>query len=522
MGELLLVGSLLAGVVVLTPLAERVKVPQPILLTLFGLALALVPFVPDVRLSPDLILPIVLPPLLFAATQRTTVGEFRESARPVLLLAVGLTVATAAVVAVVSHAAGLPWFAAWVLGAVVSPPDPVAATSVARQLRLPARVVTVLEGEGMFNDSTALVLYKVAVLTAVTGKFSVGHAAVELVLALVVGIGLGFALGWLTRLALAVLHHAPAETTVTAVMPFVAYLTAEHLRGSGVLAVLVLGLFLRSYGHPAITSEGWLLGRAVWGYVDFLLTSLVFALVGFELTRVLDHGATDAGTLTLAAVVLATLVLFRGAWMFPAVWVARAAHRRRDAEVPYGWRETTVVSWSGMRGVVTVATALALPMSDDAGGDFPRRQEIILVALLCVLVTLVLQGLTLSPLVRVLKVGTDASSRAREVSDLRRRAAHAALESVREDDGPVSDVVRRAAIAQYEGYLSAQQALADARTARIDADGDPVDQLREVLERAITVEREVVLRARSQGQASSEAADEVLRDVEVRAVRDFD
>ena len=157
----------------------------------------------------------LLPPLLFAASQRTTVGEFRESARPILLLAVGLTVATTAVVAVVAHAGGLPWAAAWVLGAVVSPPDPVAATAVARRLRLPARMVTVLEGEGMFNDATALVLYQVAVAAAVTGALSAGTAALELLLAVVVGLGLGVALGWLARVALAALHDAPAETTVT-------------------------------------------------------------------------------------------------------------------------------------------------------------------------------------------------------------------------------------------------------------------------------------------------------------------
>jgi len=518
---LLLVGALLVGVVVLTPLSDRINVPQPVLVTVFGLVVALVPGVPELALDPSLILPLLLPPLLFAATQRTTVGEFRDSARPILLLAVGLTVATTAAVAVVAHSAGLAWPAAWVLGAVVSPPDPVAATAVARRLRLPHRMVVVLEGEGMFNDATALVLYKVAVAAAVTGRLSPGVAALDLVLALIVGVGLGVAVGWLARGALAVLHDARAETTVTVVLPFVAYLGAEHLRGSGVLAVLALGLFLRSFGHPAITSAGWLLGRAVWDYVDFVLTSLTFALIGFELTTVLAHSTTDTGTVALAGVVLATLVLFRAAWTFPAVWVMRILQRRADTETLYGWRETTVVAWAGMRGVVTVATALALPTVLENGEEFPHRAQLILVALACVLATLVGQGLTLSPLVRLLRVGVEGDAGG-ALNDLRTRAATAALEDLRGQAGSpdVPDGVHRAAVLQYESYLSAQEALMTVRTR--DADVTAQEQLEALLQRASDVERDLVLRARRSGEVSPAVADDALHGIEARSIRDYD
>jgi CPA1 family monovalent cation:H+ antiporter len=519
-GELLLLGALLVGVVVLTPVSDRLSVPQPVLLTVFGLGVALVPGVAQPSLDPDLILPVLLPPLLFAASQRTTVGEFRESARPILLLAVGLTVATTAVVAVVAHAGGLPWAAAWVLGAVVSPPDPVAATAVARRLRLPARMVTVLEGEGMFNDATALVLYQVAVAAAVTGALSAGTVVLELLLAVVVGVGIGLGLGWLARVALAALHDAPAETTVTVVMPFVAYLGAERLHGSGVLAVLALGLYLRSYGHPAVTAQGWLLGRAVWNYVDFILSSLTFTLIGFELTTVLGHTATGAGTVRLAVVVLLVLVLSRAAWMYPAVAIARALQRRADAPVVHGWRETTVVTWAGMRGVVTVATALALPQLVKSGAGFPHRSDVVLVALFCVLVTLVVQGLTLSPLVRALGVG-GAADDGSAVAALRARAAQAVLQDLRSvDDASVPEGVRRAVLLQYESYARAQQALSDARRGT-EGEAAP-EQLELLLERASEVERSVVLEARRSGEVSSETADEVLRDIEARAVRDLD
>src|SRR6476620_10394360 len=224
------------GVILLTPVADRIRVPQPVLLTIFGLAIALVTPAYPLSLDPSLILPVVLPPLLFAATQRTTVTEFRQHAGAVFTLAVGLTLATVAVVAVVAHAVGLPWSVAWVLGAVVSPPDPVAATAVARRLRLPHRLVTILEGEGMFNDATALVAYNVAIVAAVTGDITGGQVALELVEGVLLGVLVGLALGYVSRIAIARIRDGYAETTVTVLVPFVAYVGAAHLNGSGVLA----------------------------------------------------------------------------------------------------------------------------------------------------------------------------------------------------------------------------------------------------------------------------------------------
>ena len=521
-----LLAMLIAGIVVLTPVADRLRVPQPIALLIYGLVLALIPALPDVTVDADLVLPVVLPPLLFAATQRTTVGQFRDAAQPVLLLAVGLTVATAAVAALVAHLAGLPWPAAAVLGAIVSPPDPVAATAVARRLRLPGRMVTILEGEGMFNDATALVMYKVAVAAAVTGEFSGTDAVVELVLAVVVGVGLGVLVGWLTKLALGALHDAAPETTVTIAAPFVAYLGAEHLRGSGVLAVLVLGLYLRSYAHPALTARGWLLGRSVWDYADFLITGLVFVMVGFELTTVIEHSSTGASTIRLAVLVLAAVVVFRPMWIFPATAVARAMARRREAALPYGWRETAVVSWAGMRGVVTVATALALPQTADDGSDLPWRQSVVLVGLGCVLVTLVAQGLTLTPLVRRLGVGADSDERA-EITQLRRQAMEAAERTLRAEAGDDPDPASRAVILQYEGRLHAHEVLQQTLYHRKASGGagagerstELEERLQAVMRRGSDVERDLVLTARAIGAVSPAAADEVLHEIEVRAAR---
>ena len=522
MSTVLLFAGLFAGVVVLTPLADRWRIPLPVLLTLFGLLVPLLPGVRPIQIEPDLILPVVLPPLLFAATQRATARDFRDNARPIALLAVGLTLVTAAVVAAVGHAMGVPWGTALVLGAIVAPPDPVAATAVARRLRLPGRLVTVLEGEGMFNDATALVLYKVSVAAVVAGGLSASGLTRSLVLAVGVGVGLGLAAGFLTRAALARLHLAAPETTVTLAVPFVAYLLADRLGGSGVLAVLTLGLYLRTYGHGAITSGGWLLGRAVWRYADYIVTSMVFVFIGFELTAVLEAEPLESGSIALALAVCGVLVAVRFGWLFPAVWLAQLRQRRTSQASPVGSRETLITAWAGMRGVVTVATALALPAFTTAGASFPSRRTVVFVGLASVLATLVVQGLTLAPLVRWLGVGSDVDV-AQEARALRRRATAAALDALRDHltDG-VPERVRVAVTLQYEGYLAAQDAVGAARSGAADDDLDGGDDraVDNLLRQASEVEREVVLQARRRGEVSAEAADEVLDDVESRSVRD--
>ena len=512
---------LFLGVVVLTPVAERFGVPQPVLLTIYGLCLALLPFAPELQLDPDLILPMVLPPLLFAATQRATVREFRDHAGPVLLLAVGLTLASMGAVAVVAHAYDLPWWPALMLGAMVSPPDPVAATAVARKLRLPHRLVTILEGEGMFNDATALVAFKVTLAAVVTGEVSAAGIGVELALGVVAGTLVGLTLAALTKWLLSVVHDAYAETTLTVLAPFVAYVGAERLSGSGVLAVLALGLFLRTYGHAATTSQGWLLGRAVWSYADFLITSLVFAILGYELVHVIGETDVTRHAIALSGLVVVTLVVLRALWVFASNVLAGGRAPRSDVPWPRGWRESAVVSWAGMRGVVTVAAALALPASIEGGDLFPGRDEIVVVALSVVLATLVLQGLTLAPLTAVLGVGRHGDDSA-EVAELRRRAAQAALDHLRGGrlEGVRSEVARAATL-QYEGYLSAQEAIEHARRGGAEDDQGMVEQLNSILRDATDVERALVLGARRSGRVSPASADEVLRDIEGRVLRDF-
>jgi monovalent cation/hydrogen antiporter len=488
-----------------------------VLLTIYGLVLGFVPAVPTPDLPPDLILPLVLPPLLFAATQTTSVRELRAAARPIVGLAVGLTVLSAALVTAVGHALGLPWAVAAVLGAIVSPPDPVAASAVASRLHLPHRLVTLLEGEGQFNDATALVIYQLSVMAVVAGGVTAGQIGLGLVVAVLGGIALGFAGGWVARRALVLLHDPAAETTVTVAVPFALYLAAGRIGASGVLAVLVAGLFLRSTAR-AVTSAGWLLGRSVWQYVEFAVSGLLFAFLGLELTRVLGSTALlgDGRTLVVAAAVLGVLVVFRAATMFTASALAGRRARRSGSATPYGWRESAVASWAGMRGVVTVATALALPNTVEGGSPFPAREQVVLVSLLVVVVTLVLQGLTLAPLIRRLHVASSADVQA-DVRRLHRLVTEAALDQLRDiDDVPAE--VREAVVHQYESRLGYRRHVDDL------VDGDvggnrAGEHLRTLLRRATEAEREAVLQARRRGDVSPAAADDVLFDVEARALR---
>lgn len=508
----------MVGVVVLTPVADRIGVPQPVLLTIYGLALGLVPGVPSPDLPPDLILPLVLPPLLFAATQTTSIRELRTAARPILGLAVGLTLATAALVTVVGHALGLPWAVAAVLGGIAAPPDPVAASAVASRLHLPPRLVTLLEGEGQFNDATALVIYQLAVMAVVAGGVTVAQVGLGLVIAVLGGSALGLAGGWLARRALGLLHDPSAETTVTVAVPFALYLVAEEVGASGVLAVLVAGLFLRATVSREVTSAGWLLGRSVWQYVEFAVSGLLFAFLGVELTSVLGSTSLldDGRTLAVTGAVIGVLVVARAAAMFTASGLAGRRARRSGSGTPYGWRESAVASWAGMRGVVTVATALALPQTVDGGAPFPARNEVVVVALLVVIVTLVLQGLTLAPLIRRLGVASDADVQV-DVRRLHRLVAEAALAHLRGVDDVPSEV-RNAVVQQYEsrlGYRRQVDGLVDGDVGGAQAG----PQLRNLLAQATEAERDAVLQARRSGDISPAAADEVLFDVEARALR---
>lgn len=400
---------LVAGSAAVAGLARRTTVPAPLLLVAVGLGAAYLPGVPDYTLDPHIVLPLLLPPLLHTAALESSYLDLRANVRPVALLSVGYVLFATVVVGYVAYLVipGLPLPAALVLGAVVAPPDAVAATAIARRLRLPSRITTILQGESLVNDATAITAYKVALAAAVGVGATWADGIKEFAIAAVGGIGVGLVLmvplHWL-RCALR--DSALLENTLSLLIPFVAYAAAEQVGASGVLAVVVVALHL---GHRSwqVDFETRLQEAAVWKMVSFILESAVFALIGLQLPVVLrglgEFSADQA--LTYALVVFAVVVLARFVWVFPATYLPRwLSARIREREPDTTWAAPVVVGWAGMRGVVSLAIAFSIPTAVQDGGPFPARNLVLFLTFTTVIGTLVVQGLSLPPVIRALKL----------------------------------------------------------------------------------------------------------------------
>ncbi|WP_309056384.1 Na+/H+ antiporter [Streptomyces sp.] len=527
MDQLALLFLLLLGAVLTVPLGERLGLPAPVLMTLVGIVLALLPFVPNVEIPPQYILPLVLPPLLYASVQRTSWRQFAANKRPIFLLAVALVFVTTAVVGAVADALvpGLPLAAALALGALVAPPDPVAATAVAGSLGLPRRLVSILEGEGLFNDVTAIVLYHVAITAVVTGHFSWPEAVGELVLSGVVAVAVGLGLGWLSNKLIGVLGDATLQTGLTLLVPFVGYVLAEELHGSGVLAVLVTALFLAEHAVDADDVMGRLAGQTFWQVVDTLVTGVAFGLIGLELIHVFGVAeGRGPEMLGWGAAVVAVVVGVRLLWLLPATWLAKRLHTRRDVdeEIPVSWRETVVMWWAGMRGVASVALALAIPLRTDDGAPFPGRDEIVFIAFCVIIATLVFQGLTLPWLVRRLGVRADADADRAMERALAVRAAGAAkrrLKEIEEVEDLPDEVRERLHRGAFDiGARISPDMVDEERRAAYAERAARLKAVHRIQRELMSAARHEVLAARSEPGVDPEVVDRVLRQLDVRSM----
>ncbi|MCU1699941.1 MAG: sodium/proton antiporter, family [Mycobacterium sp.] len=514
-----LVLLLMIATVMLAPLAERITVPYPVVLLLFGLLLASVPGLPVPTVDPDWILPLVLPPLLFAAARRTSWRQFLDNRRAILLLAVALVAVTAFAVGVVASAVipGLPLAAGVALGAAVAPPDPVAATAVARKLRLPRRLRTILEGEGLSNDATALVLYQVAVAATATGALSPSRAASTLGLAVVIGIAIGAVIAVALRWLLNRLPAHPAGSALILVVPFAAYAAADVAHGSGVLAVVTVALGLSRYGD-AESAQTRLVSGTAWEIVELLLTGTAFAFVGLELRTVAGSlsGALEVA-IWQALAVTAVAIVIRFAWIFPVATIDERLRLRRGVEgEPVGWREMTVASWAGMRGVVTLAAVLALP----AGAQpFPERDRLIFIAFVVIVVTMVAQGLTLPLLVKRLGVIASDAERDEAAQDLIRRARDAGfrrLEELRSGGDVDSEVIEHAeenAERMWHSMGFDPGELSEDESAR---NADHAATVNAVRDEILTAARDEINSARGQSGVDPTIVDTVMRRLDAR------
>jgi Na+/H+ antiporter len=486
MDGFLVVLLLLAGVAILAPLADKFGIPAPVVLAVYGIGLALIPGLPALHLTPTLVLPLLLPPLLFAASQRSSTREFIDHARGLIALAVGLVIVTTAAVAGAAHLVDqrLGWASAIALGALVAPPDPIAASSVAEKLRLPKRVTEILEGEGLLNDATSLIVYTIAISVA-DGSFDLGKGVQITLVSIVAAPVVGYLVGRIGSAIIQQLHDPRAEVALTLLLPYSAYLAIDAAGGSGVLAVVVTGLYVGQRGVSAFTSSGFLTGSTVWSVADWTVSNLTFGLIGFQLTSVLKDPAIATHGAAVATVVTVVAIAVRALFVLPLGFALRHwPGTDQNSKKTGDWRESIVISYAGMRGVVTLASALALPE------DFPSRPVVLFAAIVIVLVTLVGQGLMLPVVVRALGVQVDDENDDRD--DTRRRAVTAALERLEE--------LRRA------GEVD------EGRRRRMLDFSEASREMREA-------ERSLVLELRSSGQISADAASHVLSDLESRELR---
>jgi monovalent cation/hydrogen antiporter len=512
---------LLVGLAVLLIASPAVRIPYPIFLVLGGLALGFVPGVPTLALPPEVVLVAVLPPLLYISAFFTSVRDLRANAQAIGILAVGLVVATTVTVAVVAHAAinGLPWSAAFVLGAVIAPTDPLASTAIMRRLGVPRRLVSVVESESLVNDGTALVLYRVAVVAAVSGSFSVWDASWRFVWSVVGGIGIGLAVGFLTAQVRRRLENPPLEVTISLLTGYFAFIPANAASASGVLAVVAAGIYL-GFLTPELTSvQTRLQGTAVWEILVFLLNALVFALVGLQLSHILDTlTGRSAGELTrYALLITGTVIVTR------IIWVPIFSHlprllwgSTRHAAKPLS--HSFLVSWSGLRGAVSLAAALAIPLSTDAGRSFPDRDLLIFLTFCVILGTLVLQGLSLPMLIRMLRIEPDHKE-GREDAKARIRAADAALVRLEELVG--EDWVRDDTAERFRGLYGFRR---NRFASRFDEESDgAIEEQSQAYQRLrrelLDAERAAVTQLGREGIISGDVVNRVRRDLDLEDAR---
>lgn len=509
--ELALVLVVVIGIVV--TLSRRLHAPWPVLLVLTGLLLTLVPQLGHVEIEPDLVLTVFLPPLLFGAAWYTPVQDFRRYRRAIVLLSVGLVLFTTFVVAYTADLliTGLPLAAAFALGAIVAPPDAISAIAVLRPLAVPRRMLAILEGESLVNDATALTAFSVSVVAVTSGVFEPGDAVLDFLWVLAVGVTVGVGVAVVAGWVWSRLSDPPVEISLSLVIPYLAYLPAEALHGSGVIAAVAAGLLLGHRQSRILSSDARVLGASVWEWVTYTLNGFAFLIIGLELPAVVDavQGRPTDQLLLWAVAVSLAVVLARFVWVVPGTYLPRLLPRIGRTETAPPLANVVVVGWAGMRGAVSLAAALALPFG------FPERDLLIFLAFCVILVTLVGQGLTLAPLIKALRIRPDDGV-AREEEEARRTSTQAALDEL--------DRLREV----WPGHLPLIDRLSEQfhhRLAHLSEDGEPSEVEQERLEHrgilasVLKAERRAVVEMRERGEIDDGVLRAMERELDLEELR---
>ncbi len=520
----IVIAALFVSAAGLNALANWLTVPYPITLVIGGLVLGLIPGLPDIQLDPDLVLLIFLPPLLYSAAFFADLRSLRADARVISLQAVGLVIATAALVALIAHQLiGLPWAMSFVLGAIVSPTDPAAATAIMRRVGAPRRMVNVLEGESLFNDATALVAYKVAVAAAVGASVSASHTVLEFFGDAAGGIAIGLVVGGVIAEVRKRISDVNTELTISLFSAYGAFIPADQLGVSGVLAAVTAGIYL-GFRAPEIASpESRMQGFAMWSVLTFLLNAALFILIGLQLPVIVDGlaGRPAGEVIGYAAAVCAAVIGVRFLWNFAVTFLIRAIDRRPSQRARRAsWRNRLVGGWAGMRGAVSLAAALALPLHTDAGAALPGRALIQFITFALILVTVVGEGLTLPFLIRRLGVVEDRTEEEHEELRARLVIARAALERVDELEG--EEWTRDGTVERVRALYRFRQRRFKARAGKIeDTDGIEEGSLayQRMMHEIYAAQRRELVRLRNAREISADVMRRVERELDLEESR---
>jgi monovalent cation/hydrogen antiporter len=520
----IVIAALFVSAAGLNALANWLEVPYPIPLVLGGLVLGLIPGIPDIHLNPDLVLLVFLPPLLYASAFFADLRSLRADARVIAINSIGMTLATAAVVGVIAHQLiGLPWAISFALGAIVSPTDPAAATAVMRRVGAPRRIVNVLEGESLVNDATALVFYKVAVAVAIGESVSAGHTALTFFGDVAGGVAIGVVVGWVIAEVRKRITDVNTELTISLFSAYGAFVPADQLGVSGVLAVVACGLVL-GFRAPEIASpESRMQGFGLWSILTFLLNAALFILIGLQLPVIVNglSGLPAGEVVGYAAAICGAVIAMRFIWIFASTVVIRAVDRRESQRARRAsWRVRMVASWSGMRGAVSLAAALALPLHTHAGAPLPGRALIQFITFALILVTVVGEGLTLPWLIRRLGVVEDGAEEENEEIRARLVIAQAAIERVNELEA--EEWTREATIERVRRLYEFRQRRFKIRAGKIeDEDGLEESSLayQRLMHEIYVSQRSELVRLRNNREISSEVMRRVERELDLEESR---
>jgi Na+/H+ antiporter len=515
--SLLLVVSLLFIVSMLAMISNRLRISYPILLVIAGLAISLIPGIPLVEMDPHIVFEIFLPPLLYYAAWYTSWNDFWRWRRPIAMLGFGLVLITSLAIARFSNGL-IPGFSlplGFLLGGIISPPDAVAATSVLQNLRIPKRAVTILEGESLVNDAASLIVFRFSLAAVLTGKFVFWKAGVDFLLVIFMGIVIGLAIGCVVY---AIHRWLPTtssiDTAITLITPYLMYITAEHFHFSGVLAVVSGGLFLSYRSHQIFSYETRLQADSVWDVLIFLLNGVVFILIGLQLPYIVrglgEYSLMAAIGYGLAISLLTILV--RLAWVYPGAYLPRFFSRRiRKRETVPGWKLIFLIGWSGMRGVVSLASALAIPLTLTDGQAFPHRNLILFITFTVILFTLVLQGLTLPFVIRRLKLKEEGNDEEQRLN-LRLRLATLIVEYITTRYPEESTAIQAFSRlkARYERMISITNERLKKGEEKDDGQPDFLPRYRSLLLELVNIQRQELSRMRRENQFT----EEVLRSKE--------